>query len=176
MVTLPNGVDLDYFHQVESSPEPETVLFTGKMSYHANEAAALQLAQRVMPLVWARCPEAKLVIAGKDPSEVVRQLGKDPRVRVTGFVDDLRPFFWSATVVVAPLVYGVGIQNKVLEAMACGRPVVASRAACEGIAAPPGKALLVGGDPGEMAAQTVALLRGAASRLVSDRPAPDRRV
>ena len=84
------------------------------------------------------------MIAGKDPSESIRLLSRDARITVTGFVDDLRPFFWSATVVVAPLVYGTGIQNKVLEAMACGVPVVASQAACEGIGAPRGHALLVG--------------------------------
>ena len=159
VVSLPNGVDLDYFHPASSSPEPETILFTGKISYHANEAAVLQLAQRIMPLVWQHRPNAKLVIAGKDPSEAVRLLSRDRRITVTGFVDDLRPFFWSATVVVAPLVYGTGIQNKVLEAMACSVPVVASRAACEGIGAPRGQALLVGVDPREMAAHAVALLR-----------------
>src|SRR5581483_774337 len=119
-----------------------TVLFTGKMSYHANEATALHLARQIMPLVWERCPNAKLVIAGKDPSPAIRHLSRDPRVIVTGFVEDLRPFFWSATVVAAPLVYGTGIQNKVLEAMACGVPVVASPAACEGIGATAGQTLV----------------------------------
>ncbi len=159
VVTVPNGVDLEYFHTVETPRDADTVLFTGKMSYHANEAAALQLAERIMPIVWERCPHARLVIAGKDPSEAVRQLGRDSRVTVTGFVDDLRPFFWSATVVVAPLVYGAGIQNKVLEAMACGTPVVASRSACEGIGAPAGQALMVAVEPRDMAAHVVSLFR-----------------
>ena len=57
VVSVPNGVDLDYFHPVQSSPEPETILFSGKISYHANEAAALQLAQRIMPVVWERAAE-----------------------------------------------------------------------------------------------------------------------
>lgn len=164
VVSLPNGVDLDYFHPALSSPEPETILFTGKISYHANEAAVLQLAQCIMPLVWEERPNARLVIAGKDPSEAIRLLSRDPRITITGFVDDLRPFFWAATVVVAPLVYGTGIQNKVLEAMACGVPVVASRAACEGIGAPQGHALLVGADPRAMASHVVALLGDAARR------------
>jgi glycosyltransferase involved in cell wall biosynthesis len=164
VVSVPNGVDLDYFHPVQSCPEPETVLFSGKISYHANEAAVLQLAQRIMPLVWEERPNAKLVIAGKDPSAAIRLLGRDPRITVTGFVDDLRPFFWSATVVVAPLVYGTGIQNKVLEAMACGVPVVASRAACEGIGAPHGHALLVGEDPRAIASQVLTLFRDSGRR------------
>jgi sugar transferase (PEP-CTERM/EpsH1 system associated) len=159
VVSLPNGVDLDYFHPAGSSPDPETILFSGKISYHANEAAVLELAQRIMPLVWRERPKARLVIAGKDPSEAVRLLSRDRRITVTGYVDDLRPFFWSATVVVAPLVYGTGIQNKVLEAMACGVPVVASRAACPGIGAAPGRALLAGSEADEIAAHVVALLR-----------------
>ena len=164
VVSVPNGVDLEYFHPVQSPPEPETILFTGKISYHANEAAVLQLVQRIMPLIWEERPNAKLVIAGKDPSAPIRGLSRDPRITVTGFVDDLRPCFWSATVVVAPIVYVTGIQNKVLEAMACGVPVVASRAACEGIGVPHGHALLVGGDPGAMAAHVLTLLRDSGRR------------
>jgi glycosyltransferase involved in cell wall biosynthesis len=164
VVALPNGVDLDYFHPLPSSPEPETVLFSGKISYHANEAAVLELAHRIMPLVWRERPNAQLVIAGKDPSQAVSRLSGDPRITVTGFVEDLRPFFWSATVVVAPLIYGTGIQNKVLEAMACGVPVVASSAACAGIGAPPGRALLVGSGAQEIASHVVALFRAPARR------------
>jgi glycosyltransferase involved in cell wall biosynthesis len=164
VVALPNGVDLDYFHPLPSSPEPETVLFSGKISYHANEAAVLELAHRIMPLVWRERPNAQLVIAGKDPSQAVSRLSGDPRITVTGFVEDLRPFFWSATVVVAPLIYGTGIQNKVLEAMACGVPVVASSAACAGIGAPPGRALLVGSGAPEIASHVVALFRAPARR------------
>jgi glycosyltransferase involved in cell wall biosynthesis len=159
VVAVPNGVDLDYFHPLPSVPEPETILFSGKISYHANEAAVLELAHRIMPLVWSERPNARLVIAGKDPSQAVSRLSADSRIAVTGFVDDLRPFFWSATVVVAPLVYATGIQNKVLEAMACGVPVVASPAACAGISAPPGRALLVGADAHQIAAHVVALFR-----------------
>jgi len=159
VVPLPNGVDLEYFRPGQTTPEPETILFSGKISYHANEAAALELARRIMPIVWAARPNARLVIAGKDPSEAIRLLSRDPRITVTGYVEDLRPFFWSATVVVAPLVYGTGIQNKVLEAMASGVPVVASRQACAGIGAPVGRALLVGSEPGEIAAHVLALFR-----------------
>jgi len=159
VVALPNGVDLDYFHPLPSSPQAETILFTGKISYHANEAAVLELARRIMPLVWSERPHARLVIAGKDPSQAVSRLSDDPRITVTGYVEDLRPFFWSATVVVAPLVYGTGIQNKVLEAMACGVPVVASTAACAGITAPPERALLVGSDAQQIAAHVIALFR-----------------
>ncbi len=159
LVTIPNGVDFDYFRPSEGRMQPDTVLFTGKMSYHANVAAALRLATQVMPRIWQRRPGARLVVAGKDPSPVIRSLGRDPRVSVTGFVDDLRPFFRAATVLVAPLVYGTGIQNKVLEAMACGVPVVASPPACDGLDAQPGCDLLVGADDAELAAHAVAVMQ-----------------
>jgi glycosyltransferase involved in cell wall biosynthesis len=155
---VPNGVDLEYFHPDSRPAEPDTVLFTGKMSYHANEAAALRLVHRIMPLVWRRRADARVIIAGKDPSPAVRRLARDARVTVTGFVDDLRPLFWSATVVAAPLVYGMGIQNKVLEAMACGVPVVASPKACEGVRVLNGREVLVGEDDDQFARQVLLLI------------------
>jgi glycosyltransferase involved in cell wall biosynthesis len=158
IAALPNGVDLDHFRSGGRAPDPGTVLFTGKMSYHANAAAAVRLVERVMPRVWQERPDARVVIAGKDPGPAIRRLARDSRVTVTGFVDDLRPLFWSATLVAAPLVYGAGIQNKVLEAMACGVPVVASPTACDALSAVPGQDLLVGRDDGELARHTLALL------------------
>ena len=125
---LPNGVDLAYFSPDGAIRDPATVLFSGKMSYHANDAAAQYLAGEVMPRVWAQRPDAKLVIAGSGPSAAVHRLAAQNagRVEVTGFLPDLRVPLRRATVAAAPLLYGAGIQNKVLEAMACGTPVVAS--------------------------------------------------
>lgn len=147
---LPNGVDLDYFLPNSATREPATVIFSGKMSYHANITAALHLVEEIMPLVWARQPEVQLYIAGKDPSPEIRALatrhsanaGK-PKVVVTGAVADLRPYLHRATLAVAPIPYGAGIQNKVLEAMACGAPVVASPQATTALAIQAGRELLV---------------------------------
>jgi glycosyltransferase involved in cell wall biosynthesis len=158
VVAVPNGVDLEHFRPHDRPADPATVLFTGKMSYHANAAAALRLVQQIMPLVWRRRPDARVVLAGKDPSPAIQALARDSRVSVTGFVADLRPSFWAATAVVAPLVYGTGIQNKVLEAMACGIPVVASPKACEGIRAVEGRDLFVGTTDEDLARHVIALL------------------
>ena len=101
-----------------------TVIFTGKMSYHANVAGALYFAHEVLPRIWQRDPQVRFQIVGKDPPQAVQQLARDARIEVTGYVKDLRPYLAQATVAVCPVAYAVGIQNKVLEAMAMQVPVV----------------------------------------------------
>jgi polysaccharide biosynthesis protein PslH len=156
---IPNGVDADAF-SCSREDDGRTVLFAGKMSYHANEAAALRLATRIMPRVWAHRPEARLVIAGKDPSPALRRLAeaRPDRLEVTGYVDDLRRFLSRAALVAAPLVYAAGIQNKVLEAMACAVPVIASPTACAALQAAVGRDLLSADGDDEFAARIVELL------------------
>ncbi|HEY4690073.1 MAG TPA: glycosyltransferase [Anaerolineae bacterium] len=177
IVVLPNGVDLDYFHPTSTTPDPATILFSGKMSYHANSAAALFLAHEIMPRVWQRHPEARLVIAGKGPSPAVRDLGVDSRITVTGYVDDLRPHFARATIALSPLLYGAGIQNKVLEAMSSGVPVIATPQVCSALRAQPGRDMLIGDAAEQLAAHTLSLIDdperrnriGASGRLYVER-------
>ncbi len=141
---LPNGVDSAYFCPGDEPKADAEVVFSGKLSYHANVTAALHLVQQVMPYVWANRPEVRVVLAGKDPaSELVRLGQADPRVLVTGTVDDLRPYLRRATVAAALVPYGAGIQNKVLEAMACGTAVVGSPQAAAALNVLPGKEMLV---------------------------------
>jgi glycosyltransferase involved in cell wall biosynthesis len=141
---LPNGVDTAYFYPTDEPKSPAEVVFSGKLSYHANITAALHLVKKVMPYVWAARPEARLVLAGKDPARELVRLGQaDARVIVTGTVDDLRPFLRRATVAAALVPYGVGIQNKVLEAMACGTAVVGSPQAAAALQVTPGTEMLV---------------------------------
>jgi glycosyltransferase involved in cell wall biosynthesis len=131
---LRNGVDLEYFQPGDADRrDPATVLVSGKMSYHANVTMVLRLIESIMPAVWARHPEVKVVIVGKDPPSRIQELNQDDRVTVTGTVRDIRPYLQMATVAVAPVEYGAGIQNKVLEAMACGTPVIATPQAVSAI-------------------------------------------
>ncbi len=124
---LPNGVDLDYFcPDPAAAREPATLVISGKMSYHANIRMVLRFVKEIMPRIWADLPDARLWIVGKDPDRSLIELAADPRIVVTGTVPDIRPYLQRATLAVSPLVYGAGIQNKVLEALACATPVVAS--------------------------------------------------
>lgn len=148
IAVVPNGVDLDYFQPDGSARTQASLVFTGKMSYHANVTAAVHLVNDIMPRVWAQRPDADVWIVGKDPTPEVRRLATpaealERRVVVTGTVPDLRPYLRRASVAVAPMPYGAGIQNKVLEAMACETPVVAGRQAASALEAKPGQELMV---------------------------------
>jgi len=156
---VPNGVDLDYFRPGPAEMRmPATLVISGKMSYHANVAMVERLMKEIMPKVWGRRPDVRVVIVGKDPPARVRAYGRDPRVTVTGFVSDLRPYLQGATAAVAPVVYGAGIQNKVLEAMACATAVVTTPAAVRALADAPEAPARVAADPQSFAHAVLALL------------------
>jgi polysaccharide biosynthesis protein PslH len=158
---LPTGVDLGYFAPAAGERSAASVLFSGKMSYHANITAALFLVREVMPRVWVQRPEVQVWLAGKDPTPPVRALARGDgagKVTVTGTVADLRPYLQKSTLAVAPMPYGAGIQNKVIEAMACGTPVIASPQASSALQAQPGRDLLQATDAAEFAAAILHLL------------------
>lgn len=157
-VVVANGVDLSYFTPQTVGREPATLVFSGKMGYHANEAAALFLVREIMPIVWAERPEVQVVIAGSSPPQTVQELAGDPRVVVTGFLPDLRPAIARASLAVCPLRYGVGIQNKVLEAMAMATPVIAARQVAHALAAVDGEDLVLAEQASEYAKAILALL------------------
>lgn len=157
---VPNGVDLDYFTSDGGPRDPATLVFTGKMSYHANVTAALTLLRDIMPRIWSQRPDVKLIIVGKKPPKAVRDLADryPTRVTVTGFVPDIRPYLWRSTIAVAPLSYSAGTQYKVIEAMACGTPVVASPQAASGLNAKFGEELLVSNSAESQAHDILSLL------------------
>ncbi len=165
-----NGVDLAYFTPDDSTRHQARLVFTGKMSYHANVTAAIHLIKDIMPLVWANRPDVEVWLVGKDPPAEVLALASPPtdridchrdhpgQVVVTGTVPDLRPYLRQATLAVAPIPYGAGIQNKVLESMACGTPVVVSCQAATAIHAQPEREFLVAKDANTFAETILHLL------------------
>ena len=150
-----NGVDLGYFRPTQDMQrrDERTVIFTGKMSYHANISAVMYFAEDILPRVWAQDPKVRFQIVGKAPPEAIRKLEADSRIQVTGYVDSLRPFLSRATVAVCPVPYAVGVQNKVLEAMAMETPVVCTPAAFAGLEAEEEKDIMVADTPDAFAEQ-----------------------
>lgn len=140
---VPNGVDSEFFDPAASYPSPyaanQTVaVFTGVMDYWPNIDAVVWFAEQVWPLVRRQRPDGRFYIVGAKPARQVLQLAKqDASIVVTGRVDDVRPFLAHARLAVAPLRIARGVQNKVLEAMAMAKPLVATPAAIEGITTRP---------------------------------------
>jgi sugar transferase (PEP-CTERM/EpsH1 system associated) len=155
--TLENGIDLAFFRPdadvaplgADEAGEGPLIVFTGQMDYRPNIQAVTSFAADAFPQIRARHPDARFVIAGRNPSKAVLALEEQPGVLVTGAVVDIRAWLKAADVIVAPLRLARGVQNKVLEAMAMGKAVVASPAAFEGIDAQPGRDLLVADEAGE---------------------------
>lgn len=155
-----NGIDTRYYDPAAAFKRVETlrdlIVFTGQMDYRPNIEAVSWFAEAILPHIRLRCPDALFAIVGRSPTEAVTALARLPGVIVTGEVADVRGWLAEAAVVVAPLKLARGVQNKVLEAMAMARPLVASAAAAEGI--DHGGTIRVGRDVGGIAEAVIALL------------------
>jgi sugar transferase (PEP-CTERM/EpsH1 system associated) len=172
-----NGVDLAYFAPRAPAGEASTLVFTGVMDYRPNIDAVEWFAREVLPRLREARPDVRFAIVGSRPTAQVRKLASLEGVTVTGFVEDVRDWLARAAVCVAPLRIARGVQNKVLEAMAMGLPVVATPQAHEGIDAVAGRDLLVASDAAAFAEAVLGLLRdrpraaalGAAARRCVER-------
>ena len=129
-----NGVDIDYFQpRPRPADAPPNLVFTGSMDYRPNVEGVCWFAKEVWPELKRQVHDLTFTVVGRDPAPAVKALAAQPGIVVTGTVHDVRPYLAAASVVVVPLRIARGIQNKILEAMAMGRPVVASPQALEGL-------------------------------------------
>jgi sugar transferase (PEP-CTERM/EpsH1 system associated) len=184
VIAISNGVDLDYFspnylHQestIDQDPstinhglstmdhQPRTIdhrpiiVFTGAMDYYANIDGVVWFAKEILPFVKKEIPEVQFYIVGSNPAREVQEL-ENNAIKVTGYVDDIRPYYQKATISVVPLRIARGIQNKILEAMAMAKPVITTSKALEGINAIPEQDLLIGDSAGQLIDQVTMLLR-----------------
>jgi sugar transferase (PEP-CTERM/EpsH1 system associated) len=161
---FPNGVDSEFFCPGDEPYEVDTISFIGRMDYYPNQECMSRFCEQVWPLLRAHRSNLKLLIVGADPSPAMRQLGERPGVTVTGSVPDVRPYVRKSAVMVAPLAIARGTQNKILEAMAMGVPVVTSRVAAGGVDAEAGAHLVVADSPREQAEAIIRLLDSPAER------------
>lgn len=161
---FPNGVDTEYFSPVEREYDANTICFIGKMNYYPNEKCMLEFCQQVFPLLRKKYPKLKLSIVGSNPTDKILALADTDGIEVTGRVADVRPYVQQAALTVVPLEIARGTQNKILESMAMGVPVVCSEVAARGIDALPGKHVLVAKQSNEYVLQISRILDSAEER------------
>jgi polysaccharide biosynthesis protein PslH len=128
-----NGVDIEYFTPPVSPRENDSLVFCAKLDYYPNSQAIVHFCREILPLIWESRPQVRLAIVGNNPPQSVRDLSADERIAVTGYVPDIRPYLGKASVALAPLQVAAGMQNKVLEALAMGSPVVATPGSCRSL-------------------------------------------
>jgi sugar transferase (PEP-CTERM/EpsH1 system associated) len=143
---FPNGVDAEFFAPAPLPYDKELIAFVGRMDYFPNQQAVQLFCEHVLPRIAARRPGVKFQIVGADPPREITALGRLPNVEVTGSVRDVRPYVTRAAVTVAPLEIARGTQNKILESMAMGVPVVCSERAAAGVDVVAGEHLLTARD------------------------------
>jgi polysaccharide biosynthesis protein PslH len=161
---FPNGVDSTYFAPAEEPYDPNEICFVGRMDYYPNQQCMFDFCANTLPRLRERRPELKLTIVGADPSPAIQKLARLPQVTVTGSVPDVRPFVRRSAVMIAPLKIARGTQNKILESMAMGVPVVTSRVAAGGVDAVAQEHFLVGETPEDYSAAVLRILDDPAER------------
>lgn len=158
--TLPEGVDLSYFnYSPNSATQKPSIAFLGAMAHPPNEHGMLWFYNNVWKKLKEKQPDLLFYIVGSNPGQKIKDLSiHDKNIIVTGYVDDIRPYIWQASVFISPLQIGTGMKNKVLQAMAMGKAIVASPLDVQGIQAEDGKHVILAGNPDEFVKHINALL------------------
>lgn len=153
---IPNGVDWEFFTP-QQQERPNELIFIGNMAYPPNIDAAEFLVKEIMPVVWKKLPQVKVLLAGASPHIRVKSLASE-KVKISGWIDDIRDAYNSGKIFIAPMRIGTGLQNKLLEAMAMKIPCITTPLANDALKAEPGKQILVGSNALELADCAINLL------------------
>jgi sugar transferase (PEP-CTERM/EpsH1 system associated) len=156
---ITNGVDHEYFYWEGRERDENSLVFVGGMNYYVNVDSVLNFYRHIFPRIRRRLPEARFSIVGAVPKKSIRNLAKDPAVEVTGTVPDIRPYLTRAAVFVCPLLAGSGVQNKLLQAMAMGTPIVTTSIASQPLQVQDGEHLLVADEPEQFAEAVMCLIK-----------------
>jgi glycosyltransferase involved in cell wall biosynthesis len=158
---VPNGVDPEYFSLGDARVEPDTLAFTGVLTYRPNFEGVRYFIEEILPRIRRTRPQVRLTVVGYGSPKDLAQLSA-PNVTVTGWVDDVRPYLAGAAAVIVPIRLGSGTRLKVVEALSMGRPMVSTTVGCEGIDVQHGRHLLVADEPDMFAASVCSLLEDSA--------------
>jgi glycosyltransferase involved in cell wall biosynthesis len=157
-MTVPNGVDTEYFTP-RTDPGGKTLLFCGGLDWYPNGEAMAHFFEQIWPRLTSRVPDVRVIVVGRKPPKWLTELGaSDHRIRVTGFVDDVRPYFREATVYICPIRVGGGTRLKILDALAMGMPLIGTTFACSGIAVQDEKDVLLADSPDVFVNQVLRVL------------------
>jgi sugar transferase (PEP-CTERM/EpsH1 system associated) len=161
---IPTGVDVDYFTPAQSGPR-DGLVFVGSMDWLPNINGVRWFCAEILPLIRARRPDCRLSIVGREPTREILALGeRDPLIRITGTVPDVRPYLWKAALSVVPLRVGGGTRLKIYEAMAARVPVVSTTIGAEGLEVDPARDIRIADDAASFAARCLELLEAPVSR------------
>jgi len=160
LTVVPTGVDVEFFQPHYSQEEPDSLVFTGSMDWLPNEDGIFHFVEQVLPGIREQIPEVLLSVVGRNPSPRLQDLGaRNQGVRITGWVEDIRPYIARSAVCIVPLRIGGGTRLKIFEAMAMGKAVISTTIGAEGLPVRHGETIMLGDDPDDFARQIVKLLR-----------------
>jgi glycosyltransferase involved in cell wall biosynthesis len=165
ITVIPTGVDVDYFKPMPVEELPNSLVFTGSMDWLPNEDAIFYFVEAILPLLKPQCPELVLEVVGRNPSRKLQALAENEKsLRLTGWVEDIRPFLARGSVCIVPLRIGGGTRLKIFEAMAMGKATVSTTVGAEGLPVQNGENILLADTPDQFAYSVLSLLHDAKRR------------
>lgn len=154
----PMGVDLALWPYSWQPVQPRRVAYYGGLGNHHNQQGALRCVRNIMPTIWREFPDTEVWLVGSNPPDLIKALASDPRVKVTGYVEDVKSVLRAMAIVVCPWSGTYGFRSRLIEVMALGVPVVTSPDAVFGMELEEGKGLFLGRDDDELAGHSLRLL------------------
>jgi sugar transferase (PEP-CTERM/EpsH1 system associated) len=160
LTVIPTGVDVDYFQPMPVEEVANSMVFIGSMDWLPNEDAILYFVDAILPLIKQQCPEVSLEVVGRSPSRKLEALAeREKSMRLTGWVEDIRPFVARGSICIVPLRIGGGTRLKIFEAMAMGKAIVSTSVGAEGLPVQSGENIQIADGPSDFAHAVVSLLR-----------------
>jgi glycosyltransferase involved in cell wall biosynthesis len=159
LTVIPTGVNVDYFQPLQVEEIANSLVFTGSMDWFPNEDAIFYFVDAILPLIQQQCPAVTLEVVGRSPSRKMQALAeREKSVRLTGWVEDVRPFVARGSICIVPLRIGGGTRLKIFEAMAMSKAVVSTAVGAEGLPVQAGENILLADTPQDFANSVVSLL------------------